>query len=445
MNIQQSYATKNECFQANAKLNPTMLMVHSTATPGVGARKYAGIFNQYRPNGRQVCVHGFIDWTSTMYQILPWTVQAWHCGGSANQKAIGIELCEPANYSDKTTGMTVINNAIEIYAELCKKFGISPANIISHKEGAARGMASNHGDPDHWWKYIGYNMDMFRAAVQARINGTDKKSEPVDGYIKENTGVSQESKDYKGTISYQTHVRGIGWLSWKCDGMMAGTTGQNRRIEALHIDAPGIKEVDAHIKSYGDRIYKNPTAATLIGTTGEQKRIESILIKSDEPYVYRVHQKSYGWSDWKFCGCWAGVKGEAKQLEAIEMRKAKVYVQAHVQSKGWLDLVPDGVTCGTTGSGKRLEAFKINPLGKKVSAKVHMQSYGWKDYGEITKDTIIGTIGEGKRLECICLKGDFEYRVHIQGSGWTNWTKADGVATLGTVGEELRIEAIEIK
>ena len=44
MNIQQSYATKNECFQANARLNPIMLMVHSTATPGVGAQKYAGIF-----------------------------------------------------------------------------------------------------------------------------------------------------------------------------------------------------------------------------------------------------------------------------------------------------------------------------------------------------------------------------------------------------------------
>lgn len=442
MVIKQAYATKNECYLSNGYLKPVMLMVHSTATPGVGAQRYASAFNQYRPNGRSVCVHGFIDWTSTMYQTLPWNVQAWHCGGSGNQKAIGIELCEPSNYSDKTTGMAVINNAIEIYAQLCKQFNIPVSNIVSHKEGHSMGIASNHGDPDHWWRYIGYTMDMFRAAVQTKLTANET---PVDGYVKDDVGVSQESKDYKGIISYQTHVRGIGWLSWKCDGMMAGTTGQNRRIEALRIDAPGIKEVDVHIKSYGDRTYKNPTFSTTLGTTGEQKRIESILIKSDEPYVYRVHQKSYGWSDWKFCGHWAGVKGEAKQLEAIEIRKAKVYVQAHVQSKGWLDMVPDGVICGSIGGSKRLEAFKIDPLGKEVAAKVHIQSYGWKDYGVITKDTVIGTVGEGKRLECICLKGDFEYRVHIQGSGWTDWTKADGIATLGTVGEELRIEAFEIR
>lgn len=77
--------------------------------------------------------------------------------------------------------------------------------------------------------------------------------------------------------------------------------------------------------------------------------------------------------------------------------------------------------------------------------KAHIQSKGWVDYGTITKDTIIGTVGEKKRIECLCFEGDFEYRVHIQSSGWTDWTKADGVATLGTVGQELRIEAIQFR
>ena len=66
-------------------------------------------------------------------------------------------------------------------------------------------------------------------------------------------------------------------------------------------------------------------------------------------------------------------------------------------------------------------------------------------YGTITKDTIIGTVGESKRIECLCFSGDFDYRVHVQGSGWTDWTKADGVSTLGTVGQELRIEAIQFR
>ena len=100
---------------------------------------------------------------------------------------------------------------------------------------------------------------------------------------------------------------------------------------------------------------------------------------------------------------------------------------------------------GITGHALRLEALRINPYGKTIKAKAHIQSKGWVDYGTITKDTIIGTVCEKKRIECLCFDGDFEYRVHIQGSGWTDWTKADGVATLGTVGQELRIEAVQFR
>jgi len=45
--------------------------------------------------------------------------------------------------------------------------------IISHAEGHKRGIASNHGDPDHLWRQLGmdYSMDKFRADVAARMNG----------------------------------------------------------------------------------------------------------------------------------------------------------------------------------------------------------------------------------------------------------------------------------
>ena len=111
---------------------------------------------------------------------------------------------------------------------------------------------------------------------------------------------------------------------------------------------------------------------------------------------------------------------------------------------GWLDWVNDGETCGTTGQSKRLEAIQIDS-NMEIQAKAHIQDIGWVDYGTINKDTVIGTVGEWRRLECLCLKGDFKYRVHVEGTGWTNWTNADGITTLGTVGQSLRIEAIEIK
>ena len=44
--------------------------------------------------------------------------------------------------------------------------------IVSHKEGANRGIATRHGDPDEYWENvkIGYTMDGFRKDVKDYIN-----------------------------------------------------------------------------------------------------------------------------------------------------------------------------------------------------------------------------------------------------------------------------------
>ena len=166
----------------------------------------------------------------------------------------------------------------------------------------------------------------------------------------------------------------------------------------------GETDVVVHMKEIGNKEYKNIKKDTLIGTTGQNRRLEAIRIIGKESfYLYRVHQKSIGWSEWANNGEWAGTTGKGLQMEALEIKKSMFSVEPHVQSKGWVD------------------------------------------YGMITKDMIIGTVGEKKRIECLCFEGDFEYRVHIQNSGWTDWTRADGVATLGTVGQELRIEAIQFR
>ena len=252
--------------------------------------------------------------------------------------------------------------------------------------------------------------------------------------------------DKFGTISYQAHMRGIGWGNWQSDGLMVGSTGQNRRIEALHIKPNGETDVVIHMKGTGNKEYKNITKDTLLGTVGQNRRLEAIRITGKESfYLYRVHQKSIGWSEWANNGEWAGTTGKGLQMEALQIKKSMFSVEPHVQSKGWLSPKAAENVIGITGHALRLEAIRINPYGKTIKAKAHIQSKGWVDYGTITKDTIIGTVGEKKRIECLCFDGDFEYRVHIQGSGWTDWTKADGVATLGTVGQELRIEAIQFR
>lgn len=117
--------------------------------------------------------------------------------------------------------------------------------------------------------------------------------------------------------------------------------------------------------------------------------------------------------------------------------------RAHLQDIGWQEWKNNGEMAGTVMESRRMEALQIDsPF--KIEAMAHIENKGWVDYGKISKETIIGTTGEGLRLECLRFKGNFKYRVHIQETGWSAWTNADGICTLGTVGQALRIEAIEM-
>ena len=187
MQIIPAFVTQNKCYQAGAPLTPQGIMLHSIGVPQPNAAVMAQNFNQYRPNGQSVCVHAFVQRDGKVYQTLPWTVQAWHCGGSANSTHIGIEMTEPASiaymghgadWRDLDTAATETHirgtyaAAVELFAQLCTQYALDPLEdgvIISHAEGAARGIASAHADPTHLWRAFGLTMDGFRADVAAKM------------------------------------------------------------------------------------------------------------------------------------------------------------------------------------------------------------------------------------------------------------------------------------
>ena len=132
---------------------------------------------------------------------------------------------------------------------------------------------------------------------------------------------------------------------------------------------------------------------------------------------------------------------------------AGLYYQAHVQDIGWCPPVHDGQCAGTCGFSKRLEALKVNPpKGWKLRVKVHIEGIGWTQYDVAHgNDTIIGTVGEGKRIEMmeICVlerplgdKRKLSFQVHEEWTGWKAWTP-EGFAS-GTDGLMRRIEAVRI-
>lgn len=190
MKLVESILTRNPCYTAGRKITVKGLMLHSVGCPQPRASAFINSWN--RADFASACVHGFIDGNDgAVYQTLPWNHRGWHCGGAANDTHIGGEMCEPAcikytsgaNFtcSDTAAAKAVAKRtyeaAVGLFAMLCKKFSLNPLAdgvIISHREGHDRGVASNHGDPEHLWGQLrmGYTMDGFRMAVKAAMDGS---------------------------------------------------------------------------------------------------------------------------------------------------------------------------------------------------------------------------------------------------------------------------------
>lgn len=203
LKIIESILTKNPCYTGGRKLAAVKgLMLHSVGCPQPSAQVFVKNWNS--PSHDSSCVHGFIDGnTGDVYQCLPWDWRGWHGAsgpkGSCNNTHIGVEMCEPSTIkytggaswvetgdgtNTKATVMRTYKSAVELFAYLCKKFGLNPLGdgvIISHSEGHKRGIASNHGDVEHIWNKFGLTMDQFRRDVKETMDkesGGEKPQQP---------------------------------------------------------------------------------------------------------------------------------------------------------------------------------------------------------------------------------------------------------------------------
>ena len=197
LTIVRSDLTKNPCYRQNrtsteAKYadfhqnGPRGLMLHSV---GCARSDPYGFLQQW--NSRHfadACVHAFIDANDgAVYQTLPWNFRGWHCGGAANNTHVGVEMCESealrytggADFEvlDRDEAVRharrAYDAAVRLFALLGKTYHLQTDTILSHREGCALGVASDHKDPEHLWEGLGleYSMDRFRADVASRMRG----------------------------------------------------------------------------------------------------------------------------------------------------------------------------------------------------------------------------------------------------------------------------------
>jgi len=188
MNLHKLILSQNACYKAGRTIVPKGIMVHSTGANNpylkryvgpndglLGKNQYNNHWNQYKPDGRQVCVHAFIgklaNGSIATYQTLPWNHRGWHAGGTANNTHIGFEICEDG-LTDASYFSDIYKEAVDLCVFLCKEFDLTEKDIICHSEGYKLGIASNHADVMHWFPKRGKSMDAFREDVKSRLTYT---------------------------------------------------------------------------------------------------------------------------------------------------------------------------------------------------------------------------------------------------------------------------------
>lgn len=288
------------------------------------------------------------------------------------------------------------------------------------------------------------------------------------------TAVVQDS-----VLSYSGHVQDIGWQAPVTDGLISGTTGQSKRLEAIkiNISTPYIGSITYNSSVINTGWQTAVSNGQISGTTGQAKAIEAIQINLTGDLAlkydiyYRTHIASYGWLGWAKNGAFAGSTGLSKQMEAyevfliakgasvnldltksfIQVVKPSLTYKTHVQDIGWQPLVSEGQLAGTTGQSKRIEGLVVNLSSKEfgnLQYRSHVQGIGWQNY--VQSGSMTGTSGQSRRIEALQLqltgilaqKYSVKYRVHVQDIGWQNWVYDNAIA--GTTGQSKRVEAIEI-
>ncbi len=199
LKVEPKFMTRNDCIRVGRVMSPVKgIMIHSTACPGVMPKTWYKEWNKSYQKGeiaREACVHVFLNDEGAL-QILPWNHRGWHCGGAGNNYLISIEICESngiiySQAKDKILEINIdatreyfekaYNNAVNLCVLLCKQFNLTAKDIISHCEGHTMGIASDHGDPEHWFKFYGKDMYMFREDVKKQLDNSDSYAIPVPG------------------------------------------------------------------------------------------------------------------------------------------------------------------------------------------------------------------------------------------------------------------------
>ena len=224
--IEQYPMTKNRCYKANKRRTPTGIQVHSVGCKGTNRDRW----RKWNTDTIKKCASAIVD-TKGIMQCLDWDVRPWLSGsgknGNANDWCTGFEICEPSTSKDTPEAAAYLYGCtLYLCTELCREYGIHPANIKCHSELHRAGVASNHADVTHWWGKKGtswepYTMNRLRRDVAEALGMSlsDNMNEVIS-YM----NVLKRGSKGDNVETLQTNLNAIGFSCGTPDGKFGPAT-----------------------------------------------------------------------------------------------------------------------------------------------------------------------------------------------------------------------------
>lgn len=195
--VVKNYVKVNRYTRPGLKLSGVKgIVMHWTATPGASALNERNYFNgTCIADKRFASAHYFVDRKEAQL-IIPENEVAYHAHDqnrcyvsflkpNANTKAIGVEMCVEKNGQIHSE---TIQNAADVVADLCKRYGLSTDKIVRHYD------VTNKSCPAPWVKDSS-QLSAFRKKVDS-ILGNKTKSEPKKEAPKKESTKKPAAKKY---------------------------------------------------------------------------------------------------------------------------------------------------------------------------------------------------------------------------------------------------------
>ena len=234
MEITECIHTRSSCFEKSPGIGRVAgIVVHSTGADNPNLRRYVSPspddprreellallgknrFGNHWNRKIKKAVHYFIgkDWEGRVRAVrtLPEEIAAWGVGngkkGSYNYSPCGhiqFEVCEGVG---EDYFRAAVAEAEALCADICRRFGLTVSNIVSHREAHLLGYGSNHGDIDSFLRKNGMNMDGFRLKVAEMLENGDHE-EPL------NAGENTAGTDFSTALGKTVGIKeGARWLN----------------------------------------------------------------------------------------------------------------------------------------------------------------------------------------------------------------------------------------